>query len=72
MFILVLNLSKIFRSSFSNFTLFGIFPWQFLIVKAVTLWHKLPKLLAKSLFIQSSSLSFEILPSFPKETSLIK
>ena len=34
--------------------------------------YKFPKLLARSLLIQSSSLFLEILPSFPKDTSLIK
>ena len=32
-------------------------PSQFLNVNAVTLWHKFPKLLARSLLIQSSNLS---------------
>ena len=50
----------------------GIFSSQFFKANAVTRWHKFPKLFAKSLLIQSSNLSCDMLPSLPKDTSLIK
>ena len=65
--------SAIFLSSFKNLSLwFGIFLLQNLKENEITLWNKLPKLLAKSLLILKTSWFFEKSPSFPKGTSLSK
>ena len=60
------------RSSFAKGLFSGTCEEQFFSLNANTLCHKLPKLLAKSLLIVSSSFFLEILPSEPKDTSLIK